>query len=328
MVRGHERRNAMSDQGPFHQGELEAQRRAGESEMAAANSPMISNRIMSGAVQFIRDQPMAILGSQDANGRLWSSMLFGRPGFLDPDPDRHSLQIHIDAGLKDPRDPLWKNIAVDRQVGVLVIELASRRRIRINGQSTSTAPDILSIQVQESFANCPKYIQRRTIRLEADLTERQAGQREETTDRLQYNQRDVIACADTFFVTSAHPTRGIDTSHRGGNPGFVEIVDHTTLRIPDYPGNSMFNTIGNLLVDPRAGLLFPDFEEHSILQATGTTEVFWAQPKERDGDTGRSWLFHVEQIRQTPMQAALRAHFIDYSPFNPATAATPDHCPL
>ena len=80
---------------------------------------MIGNRIMSGAVQFIREQPMAVIGSRDANGRLWSSILFGRPGFLDPAPDRRSLQIHIDAELQDPHDPLWNNINGNRQVGIL-----------------------------------------------------------------------------------------------------------------------------------------------------------------------------------------------------------------
>jgi len=318
----------MNDRGPFHEGELEAQQRSGESLTAAANSPMIGKRIMSGAVQFVRQQPMVVTGSRDANGRLWSSMLFGRPGFLDPAPDRESLQIHIDAELQDPNDPLWNNINGNRQVGILVIELATRRRLRINGRLITATDGLLTIQVEESFANCPKYIQRRTIQFESGMTERQATGEEQTSNRLRTAQRNIIACADTLFVTSAHPTRGLDTTHRGGNPGFIEVIDDKTLRIPDYQGNSMFNTIGNLLVDPQAGLLFPDFEGHSILQATGTAEVVWAKPTDRDGDTGRSWLFHVDEIRQAPMQAALQTHFIDYSPFNPVTTPNPDHCPL
>jgi uncharacterized protein len=318
----------MSEQGPFHEGELEAQQRAGESLTAAANSPMIGNRIMSGAVPFIREQPMAVIGSRDADGRLWSSLLFGRPGFLNPAPDRQSLQIHISAELQDPGDPLWKNIKGNRQVGTLVIELATRRRIRVNGRLTSSTNGLLTIQVEESFVNCPKYIQRRVIQFESSPTQDPLVDAEQTSDQLQSRQRELVERADTLFVTSAHPARGLDTSHRGGNPGFVEVIDNKTLRIPDYQGNSMFNTIGNLLVDPRAGLLFPDFEGHHILQATGTVEVLWAQPTDRDGDTGRSWLFHIEEIREAPMQAALQAHFIDYSPFNPVTGPNPDHCPL
>jgi predicted pyridoxine 5'-phosphate oxidase superfamily flavin-nucleotide-binding protein len=318
----------MNDHGPFHEGELEAQRRAGESLTAAANSPMIGNRIMSGAVQFLREQPMAVIGSRDANGRLWSSILFGRPGFLEPSPNRQSMQIHIDAQLQDPHDPLWKNISGDRQVGILVIEPATRRRLRINGRLTSATDSLLTVQVEESFGNCPKYIQRRTVRFASAQTQDPPAGGEQTSDRLQSHQRELVEHADTLFVTSAHPTRGLDTSHRGGNPGFIKVLDEKTLRIPDYPGNSMFNTIGNLLVDPRAGLLIPDFEGHSILQATGTVEVVWAKPSERDGDTGRSWIFHIDEIKQAPMQAALQTHFIDYSPFNPATSPNPDYCPL
>jgi uncharacterized protein len=317
----------MSDHGPFHEGELEAQRRAGESLTAAANSPMIGNRIMSGAVQFIREQPMVVIGSRDANWRLWSSMLFGRPGFLDPAPDRRSLQIRIDAELQDPHDPLWNNISGNPQVGILVIELATRRRLRINGRLTSATDSLLTIQVEESFANCPKYIQRRVVEFRSGQTQDPTTGGERTSYRLQGRQQEIVERADTVFVTSAHPTRGLDTSHRGGNPGFVEVVDDSTLRVPDYQGNSMFNTIGNLLVDPRAGLLFPDFEGHNSLQATGTVEVLWARPSDRDGDTGRSWLFHIEQLRESPMLPALRTHFIDYSPFNPATGPNPDHCP-
>ena len=318
----------MIDQGPFHEGELEAQQRAGESLTAAANSPMIGNRIMSGAVQFIREQSMVVIGSRDTNGRLWSSMLFGRPGFLDPAPDRRSLQIHLDAELQDHHDPLWNNINGNRQVGILVIELATRRRLRINGRLTAATDSLLTIQVEESFANCPKYIQRRAIRLGPASTQDPPAEGEQTSDRLQSQQRELIECADTVFVTSAHPTRGLDTSHRGGNPGFVEILDDKTLRIPDYPGNSMFNTIGNLLVDSRAGLLFPDFEGHALLQATGNAEVLWAEPTKRDGDTGRSWIFHIDELRRAPMRAELQAHFIDYSPFNPASRPVPDQCPL
>ena len=166
------------------------------------------------------------------------------------------------------------------------------------------------------------------IQFESGPTQNPPVEGEQTSDRLQEPQRELVERADTFFVTSAHPTRGLDTSHRGGNPGFVEVVDDKTLRIPDYQGNSMFNTIGNLLVDPRAGLLFPDFNGRSFLQATGTTEVVWAKPTGRDGDTGRSWVFHIDEIRQAPMQAALQSHFIDYSPFNPATEPNPDQCPL
>ena len=80
----------------------------------------------------------------------------------------------------------------------------------------------------------------------------------------------LIANADTFFLGTIHPSRGADASHRGGPPGFVR-VDGNRLWWPDYPGNNMFNSFGNLAVDPSAALLFIDFD-------TGTALQFQARP--------------------------------------------------
>jgi predicted pyridoxine 5'-phosphate oxidase superfamily flavin-nucleotide-binding protein len=309
----------MSAQGPFHEGELEAQRRAGEAAEAERNSPMIGNRIMAGALGFVRQQPMAVIGSRDAEGRLWSSLLLGAPGFLDPSADRRALRVGIDPSLRDGDDPLWQNLETSRQVGILVIEPATRRRLRINGHVRLLTPEALMVEVEESFANCPKYIQRREIEVSAIKPDGNSRGPIGRSDRLRPEDAELVSRADTFFVTSGHPTRGLDISHRGGNPGFVELVDEKALSVPDYPGNSMFNTIGNFLIDPHAGLVFPDFEYHRVLQLTGKVEVLWEQPDGSDGDTGRSWRFHVAELRRAQIPIAVRSHFVDYSPFNPAT---------
>src|SRR5260370_2360405 len=86
----------------------------------------------------------------------------------------------------------------------------------------------------------------------------------------------MVVATDVLFVATGHPQRGADASHRGGNPGFVEVVDANTLRIPDYSGNSLFNTLGNLLVDPRYGMLIPNFQSGRMLQLTGTAKVTWS----------------------------------------------------
>lgn len=88
-------------------------------------------------------------------------------------------------------------------------------------------------------------------------------------------QQDWITAADTFFIGSAHVQAGTDASHRGGNPGFVQVHDSRTLRWPDYAGNNLFNTLGNLNVEARAGLLFLDFEHGHTLQLTGSATVSW-----------------------------------------------------
>jgi hypothetical protein len=129
----------------------------------------------------------------------------------------------------------------------------------------------------------------------------------------------LIRRADTFFVATAHATRGADASHRGGNPGFVKVLDQSTLRIPDYQGNSMFNTLGNLAVHPNAGLVFPDFENRRILQLTGRAEVLWdqADAANESGGTKRFWQFHTESWLETPLPASMGWEFLDYSPYNP-----------
>ena len=67
--------------------------------------------------------------------------------------------------------------------------------------------------------------------------------------------------------------RSMNASHRGGPPGFVEVVDDRTLRIPDYVGNSMLNTLGNLTVNPHAGLVVLDFGPNRTLQLTRRAEI-------------------------------------------------------
>lgn len=95
---------------------------------------------------------------------------------------------------------------------------------------------------------------------------------------------DLLAAADTFFIASAYPvadeerSHGVDVSHRGGNPGFIEVADGV-LRIPDYTGNNYFNTLGNLAVNPRAGLLVVDFATGDLLFVAVTVEIVWSGPE-------------------------------------------------
>jgi hypothetical protein len=129
----------------------------------------------------------------------------------------------------------------------------------------------------------------------------------------------IVREADTIFVASRHAETGADASHRGGGAGFIKIVDETTLRIPDFIGNSLFNTFGNFEIDPRAGLCIPDFVHGQLLQLTGKTTVLWDQddPAGATGGTRRFWEFKVESwiLRDTPQQ--LEWEYLDASPFNP-----------
>jgi uncharacterized protein len=302
---------------PYHEGEVAVQRRANEVSLAERNGAVIATTIMRGALAFLRQQPMAVLGSQDKEGRLWASLLFGNPGFLDPANDGRSLRILLGQADRQPADPLWRNIATNPQIGMLVIELGSRRRLRINGRASSTADQVL-LEVDEAYPNCPKYIQRRHVRRLASEGSFAAGDAQQGV-ALDPERTGLIRRADTFFVATRHPVRGTDASHRGGNPGFVKVLDESTLRIPDYRGNSMFNTLGNLVLNPNAGLVFPDFENRCVLQLTGTAEILWdhADAANESGGTGRFWDFHTEHWLETQLPDSMAWEFLDYSPYNP-----------
>ena len=116
-----------------------------------------------------------------------------------------------------------------------------------------------------------------------------------------------MSSADTFFLGTQHPDRGADASHKGGDPGFVR-VEGTDVLWPDYAGNNMFNSLGNLAVDPRAALLFIDFDTGGVLQLSGTAELEWRSADPAIGDTGRWVRFRPADgvLRSSPVRGRVR----------------------
>jgi predicted pyridoxine 5'-phosphate oxidase superfamily flavin-nucleotide-binding protein len=165
------------------------------------------------------------------------------------------------------------------------------------------------------FSNCPKYIQ---ARIPGELSATAAAIPTIATTLAQ-KQQEWISRADTFFIASAHPQHGVDASHRGGNPGFIHVESESRLLIPDYSGNNLFNTLGNIQLNPRSGLLFVDFESGTTLQLTGRATINWDESA-RVGFAGAQRLleFDIEEVRETQHGAPLRFGFRTYSPFNPA----------
>ena len=314
----------MRFQQPYHEGELQVQERLGEINEGARNGRAIGDRILAGAVKFIRQQPMALLGSTGAGGDVWASVLFGPPGFLDS-ADTTRLTVDLADAVRVDSDPFWTNVESRRAIGVLLIELVTRRRLRINGTLESIGDSRLELAVDQSYPNCPKYIQRR--HLKSLKVEEASGETNHQTGTAPTDaHRSVVSAADTFFVASAHPDRGVDVSHRGGEPGFVRWIDAATIRVPDYVGNSMYNTLGNLVVDPRSGLLFFDFERARTLQLTGRAEVQWQldDPENETGGTKRYWDFRVERWVETALPLSMEWDYIDASPHNPRSGSPND----
>ena len=302
---------------PYHEGELLVQQRVGVIGEGRRNGRAISDSILGGALEFINQQPMAVLGSLDKELNVWASVLVGQPGFMTA-VDERTVEFDLTRMVKNAEDPFWANVEDRSKVGMLVIELATRRRLRINGRLMRRASDKLRLDVEASYPNCPKYIQRRLITTHTVGDAASDGKTRRGAS-LEDDQLRLIRSADTFFVASAHPTRGVDASHRGGNPGFVRALGDRKIRIPDYVGNSMFNTLGNFAVNPRAGLLFLDFESNRTLQLVGRPEIQWEldDPLHETGSTKRYWDLEIEQWLETNLAHRLEWEFLDYSPHNP-----------
>lgn len=307
----------MSISSPYHEGELFVQDRTDQRDTGLKNGSVIADRIVKGALRFIEQQPFIVTGTTDDSGRVWASVIAGRPGFMSA--SEQSIEIDLTQTLPNPLDPFWKNIEVNPEIGTLIMELTRRRRLRVNGPVSRLDDNRLRLEVSESYPNCPKYIQRRSVSVNIDRDPGTPAPVSRSGSALSPEQASWITEADTMFVASAHPERGVDASHRGGTAGFIRVIDERTLRIPDYAGNSMFNTLGNFVANPQAGLLFIDFRGSRTLQLVGKPTILWDLdvPDHETGGTRRYWEFEIEESIETENGVAPIWEFIDNSPFNP-----------
>jgi uncharacterized protein len=277
----------------FHEGELAVQRQAGVERLAARLAGMLDPPMLDGGMrQYLADRHMIMVASRDAVGRLWVSPVFGPRGFLDAHDATLSVQSRPQAG-----DPL-EQLHTGQPIAVIAVDFAIRRRLRVNGILTASSPDSFVIAVDQAYGNCPQYIQQRQVEDDsgsASTATRQTHTRRSETlapDDIQLVQR-----ADTFILGTTHPMRGTDASHRGGAPGFVR-VEGNELWWPDYPGNNLFNSLGNIAVDPAAAMLFFDFAAGDAVQLSGEAAVEWIGPGSPgdDGGTGRRVRFTPRHI--------------------------------
>jgi predicted pyridoxine 5'-phosphate oxidase superfamily flavin-nucleotide-binding protein len=254
---------------PYHEGELEVQRRAGVLLNAARIGNGVHGEIPPVARAFAVEQRFVVLSAADQEGRVWGTILHGPPGFLTtPTAERLVIAARPGAG-----DPLAGVLERETDVGLLLIDLPTRRRMRVNGRATPFGEIGLEVTTREVYANCPKYIHPRAVETAADGEARDpvAWRGAELTG----SQMALLRATDTLFLASRHPTAGADVSHRGGIRGFLDVPARDRIVIPDYSGNMMFNTLGNLTADPRAGLLVVDWASGALLQLTGRAIVNW-----------------------------------------------------
>ena len=268
--------------------------------------------------EFYATLPYLFVGSVDHRGQPWASMLFGRPGFANA-PDAKTLDV---AAGPIFGDPLRDNLAVDARLGVLGIDYATRRRNRLNGRVRNAQTKGFTVEVEQAFGNCPRFIQKRTV----EVTDRieQASDTLPVTDMnaLNVRAREIIAAADHFFIATYYSAdqddrnQGADLSHRGGKSGFVRIDSDRRLTFPDFRGNNHYNTLGNLELNPRAGLLFPDFDTGALLYIAATAGITWSG-NEVDNFKGAKQLVHfdIESVRLVAGAMPVEFRFEAYSPF-------------
>jgi predicted pyridoxine 5'-phosphate oxidase superfamily flavin-nucleotide-binding protein len=294
----------------FHPGELEAQERAGVRDQAAKIGSGIHAEIPPAAHGFLRTRRFIVVASTDSAGAMWASLLSGKPGFLEA-VDPQTLRVHA---WPLAGDPLGQGLVDGAAVGSVAIDLANRKRMRLNGRVV-TREGGFDVVTREVFGNCPKYIQARVPEdPDAAVTTPTAA----ATTRLDERQRRWVSTADTFFIGSRYAERGADASHRGGNPGFVRVVGASRLSWPDYSGNRMFQTLGNLACDHRAGLLFIDFDAGGTLQVAGRARVDWSEERIRSvAGAERIVDFEIDRVVEISGRADLRHRLVGRSPFNP-----------
>lgn len=298
---------------PFHAGEVAVQARLGMAERMQEIGPRVVRRHLPEQHQrFYEQLPWMLAGSVDPAGRPWATVLVGPPGFVQAPDDQH---LHFATGPL-AGDPAAAGMVPGAPLGLLGIELHTRRRNRVNGELLSVGPAGLQLRVQQTVGNCPQYIQGREFTWVRDP----ADTRPRVVERLAVLDDEAAAqvdAADTLFVATHAPGAGADVSHRGGPAGFVARRGRRELWVPDYPGNRMFMTLGNLQREGRAGVLFIDFERGDLLSLTGRADIVWDGPEVAALDGAeRAWRFELDEGWRLRDALPLRWRFRDWAPQN------------
>jgi ferredoxin-NADP reductase/predicted pyridoxine 5'-phosphate oxidase superfamily flavin-nucleotide-binding protein len=292
----------------WHEGETFIQEKVGVAErMAAVGQRVIRDFMPEQHRDFYAQLPFIVLGSVDGSGDAWATFLEGRPGFMSS-PSSTILEI---AARSDASDPASEGVSDGQPIGLLGMEMHTRRRNRMNG-IVYRSPEGVCVDVDQSFGNCPRYIQLRDFEFVREPGQPYAGSVEHLP-ALDAEARSMIAAADAFFVASyvdREDRRQVDVSHRGGKAGFVRIAADGTLTIPDFDGNLFFSTLGNILLNGKAGLLFVDYANGDMLQMSGDAEVILDSPEiAAFQGAERLWTFKARRVVRRRNALALRWTF-------------------
>ena len=313
------------DISPFHRGEQAVQERAGiRRQIEKFGRKVIRDHLPEQHREFYAGLPFLLIGAVDDAGRPWASALYGRPGFISS-PDEKNLTIN---SLPRPGDPLAGALRAGLPLGILGMDPATRRRNRLSATVASADNSGLQVAVRQAFGNCPQYIQARQFEFLPAIDTPPTDSDAQNFTSLGEAEQDIIRTADTFFIATHYAdddsaqNQGADVSHRGGKPGFVRIDNEGHFSFPDFAGNSHYNTLGNLQMNPKAGFLFMDFDSGDLLYLTGSVEVIW-EGEELQAFQGakRMLRFSLEQGTRLPAALPIRWELQDYSPSLGATGS-------
>jgi predicted pyridoxine 5'-phosphate oxidase superfamily flavin-nucleotide-binding protein len=301
---------------PYHEGEKAVQARAGTRDQAHSMARTIKSGLPGVLARFLATQRWLVLGAADDEGYVWASFLTGEPGFVRA-ADDVTVAVIGHPAMTDPLHAIGLR-RMDTPVGMLMIDFARRMRARINGQLHRSDRGLL-IDVDQAYANCMKYIQRREVcgidAARPHTVSRSVG------DQLTPTQAELIRRADTAFIATGAGANGADASHRGGPPGFLSCSsDGARIEFVDYPGNGMFNTLGNLMLDERAGLTVLDFDAGAVLAVTGRARLTYHDASPESRDPARVVVFAVDRVVELCGALPFRFGPVEYSPLLPCGA--------
>ncbi|KAH8811284.1 oxidoreductase FAD/NAD(P)-binding protein [Xylogone sp. PMI_703] len=274
---------------PWHRGEEKMHKIMNVSGQMNPASPFLSP----GAGYMVRQAPLLALGAVDAQNRPWTSVWGGMQGFAAPVAES---TIGISTAVDARYDPVVQTLLGEsgdgeviqpkgkgKMVGGLTIDLEYRSRVKLYGRMKAgvlTADEKnegvgeaqLLVRIDESLGNCPKYLNKKRI-IPSIPTPKLISD----SPQLPPQAVSLLEKADLFFISSSNGQKDMDTNHRGGPPGFVRVVsndkDGAVIVYPEYSGNRLYQTLGNLQTTPLAGLAVPDFDTGDVLYLTGRTEI-------------------------------------------------------
>ena len=310
-----------NEDGVFHAGERSLHEKLDISErLHELGLRMIRDHMPDQHREFFASLSSVHIGALDSSGHPWAIMRIGWPGFMESADDK-TLSISSSPLIGEPAD---LNLSVGAKVSVVGIEFETQRRNRLNATIDAVEGDTLSLHVDQSYGNCPKYIQIRT---------RASGEATQSTppktatvlseaDKAQITRADTLLIASRAAQLGDDPRAGVDINHRGGMPGFISVLDDKTIQFPDYKGNNFYNTFGNIVTDNRVGIQFVDFETGTLLNLKGTAALIEDINNGELPLMGRGLRISIDTVTRAEGGLPYRYKFEQYSDRNPATNAT------